>query len=243
MLPEPAIEQYAANSEGRDFVVGDLHGMYFLLEELLQRVSFDPARDRLFSVGDLCDRGPQSLRVLDYVEQPWFHACLGNHGDMLLSALGNGDAYAASLWRMNGGDWGLRLDNELQQRLVQTFSRLPLAMEIESPALGKVGIVHAEVPQGMDWSEFIRRLESRDPDTREQALWSRARISRMFAGEPPERVSAVDLIFCGHTILREPKLIGNIYYLDTGAFIGRDGYLSMVELKEGLPLLQASGSG
>lgn len=242
MLPEPAIERYAANSEGRDFVAGDLHGMYFLLEELMERVSFNTVSDRLFSVGDLCDRGPESLRVLEYVDQPWFHACLGNHGDMLLNALGTGEAYAASLWSLNGGDWGLQLNHEQQQRLVQIFSRLPLAMEIDSPALGKVGIVHAEVPQGMDWAVFTSHLELGDVEAREQALWSRARISRLFSGEPPESVPSVDLIFCGHTILREPKLVSNIYYLDTGAFIGESGCLSMVELKEGLPLVQASGA-
>jgi len=35
--------------------------------------------------------------------------------------------------------------------------------------------------------------------------------------------------------------MGNTYYLDTGAFIGEDGCLSMVEIREDLPLLQASG--
>ena len=45
------------NTKGRDFVVGDLHGTIHLLQVLLEQVKFDPADDRLFSGGDLIDRG------------------------------------------------------------------------------------------------------------------------------------------------------------------------------------------
>lgn len=46
------------NHAGRDFVVVDLHGCLDQLEALLKAIGFDPARDRLFSVGNLVDRGP-----------------------------------------------------------------------------------------------------------------------------------------------------------------------------------------
>ncbi len=43
------------------FVVGDLHGCYTLLMNELDKVSFDPARDLLISVGDLVDRGAENV--------------------------------------------------------------------------------------------------------------------------------------------------------------------------------------
>src|SRR3546814_14755908 len=74
----------AANKVGSDFIVGDLHGCLDLLQVELDRVGFDRAKDRLFSVGDLIDRGPDSMGCLRLLREPWFFAARGNHEDMLL---------------------------------------------------------------------------------------------------------------------------------------------------------------
>src|SRR3546814_19725952 len=73
-----------ANTAGRDFIVGDLHGCLDLLQVELARIAFDPTRDRLFSVGDLTDRGPDSMGCLRLLREPWFYAVPGNHEDLLL---------------------------------------------------------------------------------------------------------------------------------------------------------------
>jgi serine/threonine protein phosphatase 1 len=75
------------NAKGRGFVVGDLHGHRALLEHELSRLSFDPRCDRVLSVGDLVDRGPDSVATLSLIEEPWFHAVLGDHELMLLNDL------------------------------------------------------------------------------------------------------------------------------------------------------------
>jgi hypothetical protein len=49
-----------ANTAGRDFVCGDIHGCFDELDAALAKLQFDPAVDRLISVGDLVDRGPRS---------------------------------------------------------------------------------------------------------------------------------------------------------------------------------------
>lgn len=46
------------NLKGKDYVVGDIHGCYSLLYTKLTQLGFDFSKDRLISVGDLCDRGP-----------------------------------------------------------------------------------------------------------------------------------------------------------------------------------------
>ena len=74
-----------ANTVGRDFIVGDLHGCLDLLHAELARLQFEPAKDRLFSVGDLADRGPDSMGCLRLLREPWFHAVRGNHEDMLIA--------------------------------------------------------------------------------------------------------------------------------------------------------------
>lgn len=233
------VVQLGRNRKGRDYVIGDLHGTFHLLERLLARVEFDGQSDRLLSVGDLCDRGPYSESVLSYLGQPWFYACLGNHGDMLLSALRRGHFPDVSLWQMNGGGWGLDQSAEKQQALIAAFSRLPLAMEIEHPALGRIGIIHAEIPKGMDWETFTQRIKNpAEKNLRDHVLWSRSRIARAVEGDEPASVPGIDLIFCGHTILGEPRLIGNTFYIDTGAFLADRGRLTLVELDKDLKLIQ-----
>ena len=81
------IQTIPANVEGRDFVVGDLHGCFDELAKLMTYVKFDPQRDRLFSTGDLIDRGPRSEECLALLNKKWFFPVLGNHEDLMLNKI------------------------------------------------------------------------------------------------------------------------------------------------------------
>ncbi|WP_371206777.1 metallophosphoesterase [Dickeya sp. NCPPB 3274] len=113
------------------FVVGDVHGCYRQLMTMLEQVGFDTGRDLLVSVGDLIDRGSQSLACLDLLQQRWFRAVRGNHEQMALDALN--DTARIPLWRANGGDWFFQLDDERQtlaRRLLALAAQLPYVIEI-----------------------------------------------------------------------------------------------------------------
>ena len=58
------VQSFEENRQGRDFVVGDVHGEFGVLENALEQIQFDFQVDRLFCVGDLIDRGPQTCSVL-----------------------------------------------------------------------------------------------------------------------------------------------------------------------------------
>lgn len=77
----------------RTFVVGDIQGCYQSLSSLLTKVNFDPESDRLWAVGDLVNRGPQSLEVLRFCHDlgDSFKTVLGNH-DLHLLAIARGCA-------------------------------------------------------------------------------------------------------------------------------------------------------
>ncbi len=74
------------------YVIGDIQGCYSSLQKLLEKVAFDPAQDVLWSVGDLVNRGPDSLSVLRFFKQLGKHAkvVLGNH-EMHLLAMAHGN--------------------------------------------------------------------------------------------------------------------------------------------------------
>lgn len=98
---------FEENKKGNDYVVGDNHGCVTELYQALTEVNFDVTVDRLFSVGDLMDRGPENLEVSELVDQPWFHFTKANHDIMLVEALAS--QQDAEYWFKSGGEWAIDL--------------------------------------------------------------------------------------------------------------------------------------
>ncbi len=74
------------------YVIGDIHGCYQTLQYLLEIVRFDPTQDELWLVGDLVNRGPNSLQVLRWAK---------TLGDRVICVLGNHDLHLLAL------NWGV----------------------------------------------------------------------------------------------------------------------------------------
>lgn len=229
--PYQPIRKFARNTSGRDYVVGDIHGEFVLLEKALDECGFDGRRDRLFSVGDLIDRGRDSPASLAWLAKPWFHAILGNHEAMALDAVDDPDTF---FWwtRVNGGQWWLEQDEELRRRMLEALAALPLAIEVET-STGPVGLVHADVPVGVAWDRFMDRLASGEARAREVALWGRSRARGSAGGE----VEGVARIYCGHTPVDSPRVADNVYFIDTGACYGR--YLTVLPLEAAVSEFEA----
>lgn len=239
--PHPPARIYnTRNTAGRDFVVGDLHGCYSQLMEKLDLVKFDPGVDRLFSVGDLADRGPESLRCLRLLREPWFFAVLGNHEAMLLQALGlrNNIYTRARDFTANGGHW-LRQHNDADQCEIfqiaeQHVLDLPLRRTVSHEA-GDFDVVHAQyhhIHPLKDSLEYSDKLEI-------LMTWGRSLVTKALKDSPPEIKTQITelhyakekrlveippvmvkrrLTYAGHTIVRVPIKTRSHVFLDTGAY-------------------------
>ncbi|MCD4501249.1 metallophosphoesterase [Chromobacterium vaccinii] len=228
------IEKLPRNTQGRDWAVGDVHGCFAQLSRLLKIVAFDPARDRLLSVGDLVDRGPDSPMVTEWLAQPWFHAVRGNHEQMALDAVRNPLEDQERHLR-NGGRWLAELSPAELDACAAALSRLPLALEVEVEG-GKIGVLHADCP-GNDWTALAARLEAGNPDEqdRDTLLWSRERARNGGAGT----VAGIDLVLAGHTPQPDAILYDNVMHLDTGAVYG--GKLTLFCLQDFVEVSLPSG--
>lgn len=244
--------RYPRNERGRDFIVGDIHGCLGDLVQAMADVSFDPERDRLFSVGDLIDRGPESLGVLELAQEPWFHAVAGNHEEVAREALemiveasaGGGLCLPDEALRriqLMGSEWLL---NEIRRaptgadlfrvgRLLFSTKDWPLAIEIDTPA-GSVGIVHAD-PSNADWRvvETLLTMGETPPMSANALVWGKGCLKRALAGNAaPSDMYCRGLwrLYSGHTpVGSRPIEYGNRVWIDSGAIHGI-GQISLLEV-------------
>lgn len=213
-----SIKSFSINTVGSDYVVGDIHGCFTELEKVLKRKNFNPEIDRLFSVGDLVDRGEESERSLEFIRHSWFHTVMGNHEQMAI--LYYTGSVGKDWYIRNGGEWFTELSRSQQSEYVKVFSKLPILIEVET-STGLVGIVHAECPTD-DWNFLKKYIDNEMLNKR--CLWSRDRIT----DRDDERVENCDRIYCGHTPINQPVKLGNHIFIDTGVVFGR--YLTLIKL-------------
>ncbi|WP_024555755.1 metallophosphoesterase [Franconibacter pulveris 1160] len=192
------------------FIVGDLHGCLNAFAAALRAHHFDPWQDMVISVGDLIDRGPDSPGCLRLLNRPWFFAVRGNHEEMALDALREGDR---QLWWLNGSAWFAKLSETAQANvkpLLLSCEKLPLIIELHANGQTIV-IAHADYPSAQyRWQQ---------PVDEHQVVWSRDRLNRHMRGQGGS-IAGADAFYFGHTPLKTPLDFANQHYIDTGAVFG-----------------------
>ena len=155
------------------YAIGDIQGCYDEMRRLLDTIGFDPTQDRLWLVGDLVNRGPQSPEVLRY---------LRSLGDRAISVLGNHDLHllvvAAGVRKPHRGD---TLDALLaapdRDELLDWLRRQRLMHAGEGYAMVHAGLLPQwsiaqalalarEVEtalQGADYGEFLNHMYGNTP--------------------------------------------------------------------------------
>lgn len=225
----PAVEHYIKNKEGRDFVVGDIRGNFPILRALLLQVKFNESKDRLFTTGNMINRGPYSKECIEFLDTRWFFPVRGNY-EQLIIEFQAGKHKAEDLEKV-GGKWFLDLTPEQRIMYARCFDTLPYAIDIESD-LGLIGIVHADC--AFKWSTFVDDLD--DPKypafqnrQREKALVGYDRLDGAKAGWSTNFIYDLYALVCGFRPVKEVHTVGNAVFIDTGAGIP-NGKLTILEL-------------
>ena len=162
------------------YAIGDVQGCYDPLRRLLDSFRFDPDQDTLWFVGDLVNRGPQSLETLRFVRSLGNRAVsvLGNH-DLALLVIAAGyskphrgdtvDAILAAPDRDELLDW-LRHQNMLHagNGYAMVHAGLLPQWSIEH-ALALAREVEA-VLRGPDYAALLRHLYGNKPDRWNESL-------------------------------------------------------------------------
>lgn len=210
--PDNIYQRIAATNWRHVWVVGDLHGCFSLLMAKLRQCHFDPWQDLLVSVGDVIDRGPDSLRCLRLMRKSWIVAVRGNHEQMALDALATGEQLS---WFMNGGAWFAHADQPAARLAVEACRKLPWILELRCRS-GIHVVAHADYPD--DDYQWQKEVDL------QRVLWDRARLMNNGNG-----IRGADHFWFGHTPLRHRLDRDNLHYIDTGAVFG--GELTLVQLQ------------
>lgn len=162
-----------------DYVVGDIQGCYSGLRRLLDKAKFNPKKDKLYAVGDLIARGPESLETLNYLYslKDSFESVLGNHDLHFL-------AIAAGFKEAKKSDFLMALLNHKKRdKYVAWLRKKPLALRPHKDVLithaglypnwsFKKAIKLSEEIQtqlcGEDWQSLLKNMYGNEP-----TLWNK----------------------------------------------------------------------
>lgn len=168
------------------YVIGDLQGCQSKLTELLDRIRAVCPQPRFIFVGDIVNRGPQSLATLRQVRDlgDTANMVLGNHDLHLL-------AVAQNIRKAHPSD---TLDDILnapdREELLEWLRRQPLALCENGHLIVHAGVLPQwsaqqtlalareveAVLQAPDWIEFLRRMYGNTPDKWDDSLEGADRI-------------------------------------------------------------------
>ena len=225
------------NTSSRRFCVGDIHGAYKALVQVLAMAGFDYDNDELISLGDVADSWPHVPEVFDeLLKIKNLVYVIGNHDVWLLEWFISKYSYAPDIWTQQGGHASIKAYQSLLMN--SEFERIESHMDLLQ---NKAVYYHIDtdnnlfVHGGFNWKEPI--AVQYKPDL----TWDRrlAQTAYMWQkqhdrGAKLESVKDYNEVFIGHTTTSrtqpdlKPVHASNVWNLDQGA--GYEGKLTLMNI-------------
>ena len=229
--------QGAIDSGNKVWVIGDVHGYRRSLERLVSQLDLEE-NDILICLGDMVDRGPDSVGVVElFIDQENWYSLLGNHEEMMVidwsKTNGFGNYSSNGFWSSE-----TRLSRAKMLKVIGFVRSLPSEIVLDRFRLVHAG--YADMPYST----------SLDEQTDEQRLWSRDVFTVAYPLDPDRT------IIVGHTIIQNYGVVDDdtVWYssrllldgrpsaigIDTGIFL-KENYnprITAIELRSGAVVSQ-----
>lgn len=205
MVLKATYQEKAIENHQRTIVVGDLHGCYDELTDLLAMLNFG-LRDRVVAVGDLIVKGPKNRQVLDlFISDRRFTSVLGNHDRALLQ-----------LWRREKNKFtraqkaAARELEFARDKYESYLSSLPVQIDLGSHLVVHAGLRPGVPPEEQDVDDLLelRTLGRKKRTSRKGVPWY-----QVYDGEK--------IVLFGHWPAPQPRRATRAIGLDTGCVYGR----------------------
>ncbi|WP_377889568.1 bis(5'-nucleosyl)-tetraphosphatase PrpE [Alkalihalobacillus sp. R86527] len=220
-------------------IIGDIHGCYDEFVKLTKKLGYEwvndipihPKERKIVFLGDLTDRGPHSLKVINVVtrlvEENQAYYCPGNHCNKLYRYM-----IGRNVQQKHGLETTVeelsQLSDDKRNAIISRFTTLyeksPLYLTLDN---GKLIVAHAGIP-----SKYIGQSGKK---VKTFVLYGDVTGETHPNGMPVRKdwaatYSAPPLVVYGHTPVHEPRWINRTVNIDTGCVFG--GKLTSVKYPE-----------
>lgn len=215
------------------YVLGDVHGNIDALEQVFSRSPFDPTKDRLVFIGDVCDGHEHTYECIDFLNSIPNKVCLlGNHDLWMQGWVFKGEK--PSIWTSQGGDATIRsytkrgfyppFGDDIPESHKNYLTRLKVH-HVEGHEGRRILFVHGGFHKN-------RGIELTSPH---DMIWNRSFAMKLINGHMAGgcTLTEFDEMYIGHTSTlladtTEPLHSEDVWLIDTGA--GYDGKLTLMRV-------------
>ncbi|MGE5430479.1 MAG: metallophosphoesterase [Syntrophomonadaceae bacterium] len=217
-------------------VIGDIHGCFFTLEALVNKLRAGYPDTEIYCVGDLVDRGKNSFEAVQFLMDNKIKFTPGNHDYMFYAYIREPDSMFARAWVYNGNEATLRsyMDHfDSVMKHIDFIKAAPLYFNLEDCFISHAGI--SERYKKYLPSNLRENLGSLDEliyceyENETGVLWSREKLLNL------GKIQVV-----GHTKQQTVRYDtkSNALYIDTGACMGNKLSAAVIHRNEVIQIVE-----
>ena len=199
-------------------VIGDIHGCFYTLKDLVSKIKEKYQHIELYSVGDLVDRGNFSYEVIECIKAENIKFCAGNHDYMFYHFIHHPGSEMGRIWIYNGSETTVNSYSERVEEMykhLELINKAPLFYDLPDCFITHAGIssyYKSRLPKKvLSNTEQIEKVMSLDLMNDHGILWTRDTLMNL--GK---------LQIVGHTRHKEVTYLkkNNVVYIDTSVYTG-----------------------
>ncbi len=210
-------------------VIGDIHGCYYTLIELYEKIVAKFPDIKIYAVGDLVDRGNNSFQVIDFIKKNNILFTPGNHDYMFYHFFKDPTSIFARSWVFNGNETTLDSYDSNESSVfdhIEFIKEAPLYYNLRDCFISHAGISSKYKSLGIDLYDNIYLLIDNiksDYNNERGVLWTRDKL-----------LNIGKLQVVGHTKHQDITFDedANAIYIDTGACVGNKLSAVVIENNE-----------